>query len=248
MTGRIFAVALLAGLAAGLAVSVVQQFTTTPLILHAEEFETKPHAALGGHAQVDLAARGLTGGRVYLAHATGDHAPGAAAESWAPEDGLERTLFTTLTNVLTAIGFALVLTAVIFMRGRPVDGRQGVLWGIAGYAVVSLAPALGLPPELPGSMAAELTGRQGWWVLCAVLTAAGLGLMFLGAKRWMPWAGGALLALPHVMGAPHADAMGGPVPPELAAHFVAASLVTAAAFWAFLGFATGTLAQRFKLT
>ena len=42
MTGRIFAVALLAGLAAGLAVSVLQHFTTTPIILHAEEFEAKP--------------------------------------------------------------------------------------------------------------------------------------------------------------------------------------------------------------
>jgi cobalt transporter subunit CbtA len=247
MTGRIFAVALLAGLAAGLAVSVVQHFTTTPIILHAEAFETKPQAALGGHGQLDLAARGLTGGRLYLAHAPSDHAP-AEAEAWAPADGLERTLFTALTNVLTAIGFALVLTAAIFMRGRPVDGRQGVLWGIAGFAAVSLAPSLGLPPEVPGSMAAELTARQGWWVLCAALTAGGLGLMFLGVQRWMPWAGAAMLLLPHVLGAPQAEAMGGAVPPELAAHFVAASLVTAAAFWAFLGFATGTLARRFQLT
>ncbi|HBT44249.1 MAG TPA: cobalt transporter [Rhodospirillaceae bacterium] len=248
MTGRIFAVALLAGLAAGLAVSVLQHFTTTPIILHAETFEGKPAASLGGHAQLDLTARGLTGGRLYLAHGAADHGSNAEAQTWSPEDGLERTLFTSLTNVLTAIGFALVLTAVMFMRGRPVDGRQGVIWGMAGFAVVSLAPALGLPPEVPGAMAAELTGRQEWWVLCAVLTAGGLGLMFLSAQRWMPWAGAAMLALPHVLGAPQADAMGGAVPPELAAHFVAASLVTAAAFWAFLGFATGTLAKRFKLT
>ncbi|MEQ9559143.1 MAG: CbtA family protein [Rhodospirillales bacterium] len=248
MTGRIFAVALLAGLAAGLVVSVVQHFTTTPIILHAEEFENKPTASLGGHARVDLDARGLAGARLYLAHGTESHGPGAKAEAWGPEDGLERTLFTALTNVLTAIGFALVLTAAIFMRGRPVDGRRGVAWGIAGFAAVSLAPALGLPPEGPGAMAAELTGRQGWWVLCAALTAGGLGLMFLGVQRWMPWAGVGLLVLPHVLGAPQAEAMGGPVPPELAAHFVAASLVTAAAFWAFLGWATGTLAKRFQLT
>ncbi|PIW27296.1 MAG: cobalt transporter [Rhodospirillales bacterium CG15_BIG_FIL_POST_REV_8_21_14_020_66_15] len=245
MIGRIFAVALLAGLAAGLAVSVVQHFTTTPIILHAEEFENKPAASLGGHARVDPDARGLTGGRLYLAH---EHAPGADAEGWAPEDGLERALYTALANVLTAIGFALVLTAVVYMRGRPVDGRRGVLWGIAGFCVVSLAPALGLPPEVPGSVAAELTARQGWWALCAAATAGGLGFMFLGPRRWMPWAGAALLALPHVIGAPHPEGMGGAVPPELAAHFVAASLVTTAAFWAFLGFATGTLARRFQLT
>ena len=150
--------------------------------------------------------------------------------------------------MLTAIGFALVLTAAIFMYGKPVSGRWGVLWGAAGFCVVSLAPALGLPPEVPGAMAAELSGRQGWWMLCAAATATGLGLMFLGSRRWMPWAGTALLVLPHVLGAPQAEAMGGPVPPELAAPFVAASLVTAAAFWAVLGWATGTLAQRFRLT
>ncbi|MEQ8226946.1 MAG: CbtA family protein [Rhodospirillales bacterium] len=252
MTGRIFAVALLAGLAAGLAVSVLQHFTTTPLILHAEQFETKGAdlgAGGGGYAQVDLNTRGLGDAQLFLAHATGEHAKdGHEAETWGPEDGLERTLFTTLTNVLTAMGFALVLTAVIFMRGAPVDGRWGVAWGVAGFCVVSLAPALGLPPEVPGAMAAELTARQGWWALCAASTAAGLALMFLGHARWMPWAGAAMVILPHLIGAPHAEGMGGPVPPELAAHFVAASLVTAAAFWVFLGWATGTLARRFQLT
>ena len=246
MTGRIFAVALLAGLAAGLAVSVLQHFTTTPIILHAETFEGK--APGGGHAALDLEQRGLAGARVILAHATGDHAKeGASTEPWSPEDGLERTLFTSLANVLTAIGFALVLTALMFMRGKPVSGREGVLWGIAGFCVVSLAPALGLPPEVPGAMAAELGARQAWWGFCALSTAAGLGLMVLGPRSWMPPAGIALLALPHLVGAPQPEAVGGSVPPELAAHFVAASLVTAAVFWAFLGWITGTLAQRFRL-
>jgi cobalt transporter subunit CbtA len=248
MIGRIFTVALLAGLAAGLVISVVQHFTTTPIILHAEEFENKPAASLGGHARLDLTARGLTGGRLYLAHATGEHAPGAEAEGWGPEDGLERTLYTTLANVLTGIGFALVLTAAMFMRGRPVDGRQGVMWGVAGFAAVSLAPSLGLPPEVPGSMAAELVARQGWWIFAAGASVAGLALMFLGRDRWMPFGGVALLILPHLVGAPQPDAIGGAVPPELAGHFVAASLVTAAAFWAFLGWATGSLAKRFELT
>ena len=34
------------------------------------------------------------------------------------------------------------------------------------------------------------------------------------------------------------------MPPELAAHFVAASLVTAAVFWAMLGWLSGTLYRR----
>lgn len=248
MIGRIFAVALLAGLAAGLFASVVQHFTTTPLILHAEEFENKS-AALGGHQPVDLASRGVRaedwGAKLYLAHGAAGHGDGA--EAWGPEDGLERTLYTTLADVITGIGFALVLTALIVLRGQAVDGRQGLLWGIAGFTAVSLAPALGLPPELPGSMAAELVARQGWWAIAAASTAVGLALMFLGRAAWMPYAGIALLILPHLVGAPHPDEIGGAVPPELAGHFVAASLVSAAAFWAFLGWATGSLAKRFEL-
>jgi cobalt transporter subunit CbtA len=251
MIGRIFAVALLAGLAAGLLISAVQEFTTTPIIHHAEKFEAAqlPGNGAYGQARLDLDTRGLKGARLYLAHGSAEHAhPGGAAEPWMPEDGVERTLFTALANVLTAIGFALVLTAAIFMRGQPVDGRWGVAWGIAGFCVVSLAPSLGLPPEVPGAFAAELNARQGWWALCAAATAGGLGLMFLGRARWMPWAGVVLMVLPHVAGAPQPDGIGGAVPPELAAHFVAASLVTAAVFWAFLGWTTGTLARRFQLT
>ncbi len=244
MTIRIFTVALLAGLAAGLVVSAMQHFTTTPIILHAEQYESG--SAGGGHASLNLDARGLGGAKLFLAHGAAEHAQDGA-EPWAPEDGIERTLYTVLANVLTGMGFALVLTAVMFMRGRPVDGRQGVVWGLAGFAIVSLAPSLGLPPEVPGSVAAELNARQIWWAFCAVSTAAGLALMFLGNKSWMPAIGVLALLVPHIVGAPHPDEMGGAVPPELAAHFVAASLVTAAVFWAFLGWITGTLAKRFQL-
>lgn len=248
MIGRIFTVALLAGPAAGLLISVVQEFTTTPIILHAEKFEAAEAASpTARHARLNLEDRGLTGVRLYLAHGPAADGHGAEAETWGPEDGLERTFFTSLTNILTAIGFALILTAVIYIRGRAVDGRTGVLWGAAGFCAVSLLPSLGLPPEVPGAFAAELTARQGWWIFCAAASAAGLALMFLGSDRWMPWAGIALLVLPHVVGAPHPDQFGGAVPPELSAHFVSASLVTAAAFWAFLGWITGALAKRYKL-
>lgn len=245
MTFRIFTVALLAGLAGGLVVSAMQHFTTTPIILHAEQYESG--SAAGGHASLNLDARGLGGAKLFLAHATGEHAQGDGAAPWAPEDGIERTLYTVLANVLTGMGFALVLTAAMYMRGRPVDGRQGVVWGLAGFAIVSLAPSLGLPPEVPGAVAAELNARQIWWALCAVSTAAGLALMFLGNKSWMPAVGVLALIVPHIVGAPQPDELGGAVPPELAAHFVAASLVTAAVFWAFLGWVTGTLARRFQL-
>ena len=50
--------------------------------------------------------------------------------------------------------------------------------------------------------------------------------------------------LPHLIGAPQPARIGGPVPPELAGHFVAASLVTAAIFWCALGWLSGTFWQR----
>ena len=52
------------------------------------------------------------------------------------------------------------------------------------------------------------------------------------------------MALPHLIGAPQPARIGGPVPPELAGHFVAASLVTAAIFWCALGWLSGTFWQR----
>ncbi len=214
MLKRIALAALVAGLVGGIVISVVQEFTTTPLILHAEQFENAP--------------------------ASGE------AEAWAPMDGIERTLFTSFGNIVAGIGFALMLVAGFALHGGEVDGRRGVLWGLAGYAVFSLAPALGLPPEVPGAMAAELVARQGWWLAAVAATALGLGLMVFARKPAWIVLGVIVLAAPHVVGAPQPDRLGGPVPPELAAHFVAASLVTAAVFWTLLGWLSGSLYRRFS--
>lgn len=238
MFRRIFFTALVAGLLGGVGISVVHEFTTTPIILHAEQFENG-----GGDAHKhSLFRNGIS--LVAPAHAHGPAADGDTA--WGPGDGLERTLFTTLANVLTGIGFALILTACFALSGRPVNGQTGVLWGFAGFGIASLAPALGLPPEVPGAMAAELASRQMWWFLCVAATAAGIwAMVFRSGAAWM--IGGVVaIALPHVIGAPQPESMGGNVPPELAAHFVAASLVTAAIFWCVTGWLAGTFWERFS--
>ena len=41
-------------------------------------------------------------------------------------------MYTSLTNVLTGVGFALILTACFALSGRPVIGQTGVLWGLGG--------------------------------------------------------------------------------------------------------------------
>ncbi len=148
MIARALLVAILAGLTAGLFVTAVQMVRVTPLILEAEIYESGAahDQATGAGGAADAAAAAAT-----------------ADEPWAPDDGFERTVYTLLANILTGVGFGLLLAAVFTLRGRPVGWREGVLWGLGGFAVFALAPAVGLPPELPGTAAADLIERQIWW-------------------------------------------------------------------------------------
>ena len=217
--------AALAGLLAGLLLTVLQQFGTVPLILQAESYEQPT-------IEISPAADG---------HA---HQHGAGGEAWAPRDGLERTGFTLLANVVTGVAFALLLVAGFALSGRSVDWREGLLWGVGGFAVFALAPSLGLPPELPG-MAAPLGPRQLWWAATAVATAAGLGL--LAFRREPPWAilAVALLVAPHLVGAPQPTEHGMPVPEGLAHRFAVTVIGTSFLFWLVLGVLSAILFGRF---
>ncbi|HXQ52514.1 MAG TPA: CbtA family protein [Stellaceae bacterium] len=214
---RILATALMAGCIAGLFFFAVQSAKLTPLILAAEVYE-------------DAAAHG---------HGAAGHDHDAAA--WQPAPGLERIAYTALADVIIGCGFALVLVSAFAFRGVAVDAGQGLLWGIAGYVVFALAPALGLPPELPGSLSAELLARQTWWVGTAAATASGLALIAFARRPAWKAVGAAIMVFPHVIGAPHPHEIGGAVPPELAAEFTAASLATTALFWCALGLLSGGL-------
>jgi cobalt transporter subunit CbtA len=240
MFRRIFATALLAGFLGGLGISVVHEFTTTPIILQAEQFESKSGAIDQKHSSIQSTL-------LILAHGkAGGDAAKDGDPAWGPANGWERTLFTTIANIITGVGFALILVACFSLSSGSVNGRMGVIWGMAGFGVMSLAPALGLPPEVPGALTAELVPRQSWWFLCVAATA--LGLWMLVFRKGVVWVvvGVVLMALPHIVGAPQPARIGGAVPPELAGHFAAASLVTAAIFWSLLGWLSGTFWQRFE--
>jgi cobalt transporter subunit CbtA len=220
MVRRIFASGVLAGLAAGGVAAALQAATTTPLILQAELFETARAAA--GHV-----------------HAAAEHAH-AAAEGLT----LARFALSSLATLIFGVGFALILVALMALAGEPVDARRGALWGLAGFAAASLAPALGLPPELPGSAAADLAARQAWWVATVSCTGVGLWLILLKRRTWAIAAGAALLLLPHLWGAPEGQGAG-TAPPELAARFAVLSLAVAALFWTLIGALGGVLYRRF---
>ena len=212
MTYRLLTGALIAGFAAGLIAALLQFAFVQPVLLAAELYESGAVTHFGGD---------------------GSSAPVAYAF-----DPL-RDILSVLFSAVVYIGYGLVLTALMAVaeeRGLArIDGRTGVIWGIAGFVTVHLAPAIGLPPELPGVAAAELGARQAWWALCVV--ASGLGCALLGLGRgWAAWAGGiALLAVPHVIGAPGVDTFTGPAPPELGAEFAARALGVGLAAWVALG-------------
>ena len=255
MFRKLFGAAFAAGIIAGLLITGIQQVTTTPLILHSEEYENGGHdhaAAVQSDyviIQTKLFSTRPSAGSetLFLAHSnSGTEGHDHDDEAWAPEDGLERTVFTLGANITMGIAFALMLTAAFAVHGGEMSGRRGVLWAMGGFAMFTLGPNLGLPPEVPGSMAAELGARQMWWLGCAAATGIGLCLMVFGRKIGFVVLGILILIAPHVIGAPHPEEIGGGVPPELAGHFAAASIVVAAVFWAMLGWLSGTFYKRFE--
>jgi cobalt transporter subunit CbtA len=161
------------------------------------------------------------------------------------EDAPPAAALTVLTDVLAGIGYALLLAGGIVLSGARVDAARGALWGLAGFAAFSLAPALGLPPEPPGAAEADLAARQLWWALTAACTAAGLALIAF-RRNWIAIAAAvALIVVPHIVGAPAPEGAS-TVPPDLARKFVVASLGSSAIFWLVLGVATGWITERFN--
>jgi cobalt transporter subunit CbtA len=228
---RIFlTVALLAGISAGLVNWGAHMVGTTPLILQAEVYEKAGEAA---------AASGDA-----TAESTG-HEHHHDAEAWEPADGWERNLFTLGADLVTSVGYAFLLTAAIVFFGRGADWRRGLLWGLAGFACFTLAPSFGLPPELPGTEAAPLVARQLWWIGTVAATAGGL----FAAARLRNVYGYAiavvLIALPHIVGAPRPETVGGLAPQELERKFVLIAIATSFVFWVVLGVLTGAFFKRY---
>src|SRR5438477_9693947 len=217
---RLVFAALCAGLLSGVFAAVAHHIATVPLILEAETYEKSASRASAA------------------AH---DH-----SSAWEPENGAERTAYTLLADILTGCGFALLLGAGLTLRGGQVGWRQGLLWGLAGFATFTVAPSLGLPPQLPGSEAAPLFDRQLWWLGTAAATGGALALLaFTTAARWAIIAT-VLIVLPHLCGAPEPAEYDGAVPAGLAHRFVVAATVASFLFWLILGASTGYFHDRLR--
>ena len=223
MFRRIFFAAVLAGVVAGLALAAIQQWRVVPLILQAETYEiSDAHAA--DHARDALAA-----------------AP--HIHEVAKEDLVSRAALTVLATVLAGLGFALIMGAASLLANIEISSNNGLLWGLAGFLTFSLMPAIGLPPEPPGMVAADLISRQIWWLGTVLATAAAI---FTVVKWRIPAGiaiGIALILIPHIFGAPLPSDQASNVPAHLTLVYVANALFAAMAFWLILGFAFGWLNQ-----
>jgi cobalt transporter subunit CbtA len=230
MIGRVILAALLAGVAAGFFMGAIQHFRLTPLILEAEVFEN----AGGGHGHEAAPAQST------IAEQSAAEEP----EEWGPQDGWQRTLYTTAASMLAGAGFAAVLAGISLLLGIPITPRNGLLWGLAGFVSVNLAPAAGLSPELPGMPAADLMARQIWWIGTIIATGAGIYLIAIKRQAWAIAAGVALIIAPHIIGAPQPPTHESGVPAGLAAEFAANSIAAAAAFWCLIGVFVGVALDR----
>ena len=204
--------ALFAGFVAGLIAAALQIYFIVPVLLEAELYETGQlrHFGEGGFA----------------------------AQTFEIQQDWARNGMTILSTAAIYIGFALLLIAGIVYaetRGLVTTPKSGLLWGLAGFAALQLMPSLGLPPELPGMISAELAPRQIWWLATAVCTLVAIW-SFVFSNDWRFWVGGLIILLiPHLIGAPHPAVFGGTVPPELAADFVGLSHGVGAISWGILG-------------
>ncbi|GLS86516.1 hypothetical protein GCM10010873_14900 [Cypionkella aquatica] len=251
--------ALIAGFAAGLFAALLHFAFVQKYILLGEDYETgalvhfngvaapaEDHAHDHTTAQAPATADPATPPPTEAAPVAEDgHAHSHdAAEG---DDTFSRNALTSLFFGLAYVGYGLVLVAGYGLAeafGKRVTLREGLLWGIAGFAAFQLAPAMGLEPELPGTMAADLTARQIWWIGTAICTTAGLGLLGYGRGVVAMIGAAVLLAIPHVIGAPELESYSGVAPPELAATFAARSLGVGLMVWSSLGAMAGWLWSR----
>ncbi len=221
MFSRFVTSALFAGAVAGLIAGLLQLAFVQPVLLHAELYESGQLLHFGADpvsAHPDL--------------------PGFDAV----RDGLS-VIFTMLTYT----GYALILLALMSLaedRGARINGRSGLIWGVAGFVVFHMAPGFTLAPEVPGVAAADVGARQIWWFATVAASGIALWLIAFGHSRPLWAVAVVLLAAPHIIGAPEPDSFVGTVPPEIAALFAARALGVGLAAWVMLGSFAGFFWQR----
>jgi len=223
MLQRLLITGLISGVVAGAVATIFHFLMVQPLILEAEKYEIESLVV-------------ATSEEPSLSHTHKTQALG---------DGILRSTFTFMANVIVGIAYGILLATGLTLYGRSIDWIAGIGWGVSGFLAFSLLPALGLPPEVPGSATAELFPRQVWWLSTAFSSAIGIALIIFNSQYLWKTAGITALIVPHLIGAPKPNPGDvGSVSPELAAHFVVNTLFFTAVMWLILGIVSSYVLQR----
>ncbi|MEM9581145.1 MAG: CbtA family protein [Pseudomonadota bacterium] len=215
MTKNLLTSALLAGVATGVFAALLQLWFVIPHLMEGELYETgaRVHFATDGSTQSERAQPPLG-------------------------DEYGRHFMTIGFNIITYTGYGLLmLAAMVFAHGKGyrLTPKMGLVWGLAGFIAVQMAPGIGQPPVLPGAIGSEIGPRQTWWAATIIATAIALALIAF-ARGPLALLAIPLLLAPHVIGAPYLDTYFGVAPPELSARFATLSLGAGMAGWTMLGF------------
>ncbi len=252
MIQRMLTSALVAGCAAWLLAALLHFAFVQKYILLGEEYETGAAvhwagvAPATGHDEA-AAAEGHTHDAAEESHSHDAAEAGHEHQEGEEPSTFTRNLWTTVFFGLVYVAYAMILVAgfgLARVYGKAITAREGLLWGIAGFAAFQLAPAMGLAPELPGTLAADLGPRQVWWWGTAASTAAALGLLGYGRNLVTTLIAVALLAAPHVIGAPELEGFSGVAPPEVSGAFAARVLGVGLAVWSAMGWVAGLVWAR----
>ena len=250
MIVKVLLAALAAGLVAGIFMVPLQAAKVTPLILQAEAYEFGEAKHEHGAAEMAVAP---VENATKTAEMQGQMTPEAhthGAEEVAAEDAplfFGRFWNTLLANLVTGAGYGLLMAGISVAVGVNITFQTGILWGVLGWLCVQLLPALGLPPEVPGSPYVDLDGRQIWWVATIALSVIGFGLLLLSKPTPVKLVGLIALFAPHIYGAPQPEDLTSNVPAYLASQYAVAALATTLCFWLVLGLALGWFMDRSKL-
>ena len=215
MFKNIFVSAVVCGAIAGVLATVMQMLLVTPLLMEAELFET--------------------GQSMHFITNGSPESPIKHVDIW--EDPY-RHLMTLCFNLVTFTGFGFILVAAMAFfqkRGFTLSKAEGIVAGVSGFIVFQLAPSVGLPPELPGTIGVTVGLKQTWWIITILSTTVGILLLFLDKHKVVSGAGIIFIIIPHLIGHPKLETYFGVAPPELAAEFASRALAVSLIAWIILG-------------
>lgn len=215
MFKNIFVSAVVCGAIAGVLATVMQMLLVTPLLMEAELFET--------------------GQSMHFITDGSPESPIKHVDIW--EDPY-RHLMTLCFNLVTFTGFGFILVAAMAFfqkRGFTLSKAEGIVAGVSGFIVFQLAPSVGLPPELPGTIGVTVGLKQTWWIIAILSTTVGILLLFLDKHKVVSGVGIIFITIPHLIGHPKLETYFGVAPPELAAEFASRALAVSLIAWIILG-------------